>query len=66
VGVLRPCLSSDDGMDLRGLLRSGASDGTLRDAVTELVALKPPFHNFSEIYGRARTGHPSNMHCIGG
>jgi cyclic pyranopterin phosphate synthase len=65
-GVLKPCLSSDDGMDLRGLLRSGASDEALRDAVAELVALKPPSHNFSAVYGRARTEHTSGMHCIGG
>jgi cyclic pyranopterin phosphate synthase len=65
-GVLKPCLSSDGGMDLRSLLRSGASDGALREAVTELVALKPASHNFSAIYGREGTEHTSGMHHIGG
>jgi cyclic pyranopterin phosphate synthase len=65
-GLLKPCLSSDDGMDLRSLLRSGASDGALREAVAELVALKPASHNFSAIYGRERTEHSSGMHHIGG
>ena len=65
-GVLQPCLSSDGGMDLCSLLRSGASDGALREAVTELVALKPPSHNFSEVYDRERTEHRSGMHHIGG
>ncbi|MDR2740228.1 MAG: GTP 3',8-cyclase MoaA [Treponema sp.] len=65
-GVLTPCLSSDGGMDLRRLLRGGVSDAGLRTAVAELVALKPPSHNFSMIYERERTKHKSGMYHIGG
>ncbi|MDR1248672.1 MAG: GTP 3',8-cyclase MoaA [Treponema sp.] len=65
-GVLTPCLSSEGGMDLLPLLRFGASDGELRAAVTELVALKPPSHNFSTVYRREPTMHRSGMHRIGG
>jgi cyclic pyranopterin phosphate synthase len=65
-GVLKPCLSSDSGMDLRVLLRGGASDAELREATAELVALKPPSHNFSAIYEREKTKHTSGMYHIGG
>jgi cyclic pyranopterin phosphate synthase len=65
-GVLQPCLSSDDGVDVRGLLRSGASDGAIREAVAAALALKPPSHNFSAVYSRERTEHASGMHRIGG
>jgi cyclic pyranopterin phosphate synthase len=65
-GVLKPCLSSDTGMDLRSLLRSGASDEDLSAAAAELVAQKPPTHNFSTIYQRERTKHKSGMYHIGG
>jgi cyclic pyranopterin phosphate synthase len=65
-GILKPCLSSDNGMDLRRLLRRGASDAGLRAAVAELVALKPRSHNFSAVYGREQTKHKSGMYHIGG
>jgi hypothetical protein len=53
-------------MDLRALLCSGASDAALRTAVADLVALKPPSHNFSAIYDRERTSHAIGMYHIGG
>jgi cyclic pyranopterin phosphate synthase len=65
-GVLKPCLSSDTGMDLRSLLRGGVSDAGLRAAVAELAALKPPSHNFSAVYEREMTNHKSGMYHIGG
>jgi cyclic pyranopterin phosphate synthase len=65
-GLLKPCLSSDTGLDLRRLLRSGVSDDGLRAAVAELAAQKPPSHNFSAIYRRERTEHISGMYHIGG
>ncbi|GHV29785.1 GTP 3',8-cyclase MoaA [Spirochaetia bacterium] len=65
-GVLMPCLSSDSGMDLRSLLRGGASDADLRAAVAELAAQKPPSHNFSAVYEREQTKHKSGMYHIGG
>jgi cyclic pyranopterin phosphate synthase len=65
-GVLTPCLSSDGGMDLQRLLRGGVSDAGLRAAVAELVALKPPSHNFSVTYEHGRTKHKNGMYHIGG
>jgi cyclic pyranopterin phosphate synthase len=65
-GVLKPCLSSDSGMDLGRLLRGGASEAALRAAVAETVALKPRTHNFSAIYDREQTKHKSGMYHIGG
>jgi cyclic pyranopterin phosphate synthase len=65
-GVLMPCLSSDTGMDLRNMLRSGASDAVLRMAVAELAAQQPPSHNFAAVYERERTKHKSGMYHIGG
>ncbi|WP_010259667.1 GTP 3',8-cyclase MoaA [Treponema primitia] len=65
-GILKPCLSSDTGKDLRALLRGGAPDADLAAAVAELVAQKPPSHNFSAVYERERTNHVSGMYHIGG
>ena len=45
-GILKPCLSSDLGLDLRRLVRSGASAGEIETAVRELTAKKPAGHNF--------------------
>jgi cyclic pyranopterin phosphate synthase len=41
VGRVRPCLFSKSGIDIRGLLRSGCSDGDLARALEEAVAMKP-------------------------
>ncbi|GHV78255.1 GTP 3',8-cyclase MoaA [Spirochaetia bacterium] len=65
-GILKPCLSSDSGLDLRALLRGGASDAEIRAAAAELAAQKPPSHNFSAVYERERTKHKSGMYHIGG
>ena len=40
-GKIRTCLFSDDEMDLKGLLRSGASDDALAGALREALARKP-------------------------
>jgi cyclic pyranopterin phosphate synthase len=46
-GVLKPCLASEEGRDLRSLLRGGASDGELKEAIQEEVSRKPRSHGFS-------------------
>jgi len=47
-GKLRPCLFSDDEIDLRGLLRDGAPQEALRQVITEAVRMKPKQHHFSQ------------------
>jgi cyclic pyranopterin phosphate synthase len=45
--MLKPCLASEEGRDLRALLRGGASDGELKEAIQEEVSRKPRSHGFS-------------------
>jgi len=67
-GFLKLCLSTDQGLDLRELLRSGAGDRDIVRAINEAVAKKPRFHNLSEVYGvsPAEGQHPNGMFRIGG
>ncbi|MDR1803506.1 MAG: GTP 3',8-cyclase MoaA [Treponema sp.] len=67
-GFVKPCLSSSTGVDLRTLLRSGASDTGLAAAVTETVAKKPRFHTLSDVYIGAgyMERKPDGMFRIGG
>jgi GTP 3',8-cyclase len=58
-GFLKLCLSNDSGLDLRELLRSGASDSELSLAIKDVVAKKPMSHTFSE-------AHKEEMSAIGG
>ena len=64
-GFLKLCLSSPLGFDLRALLRSGASDKELANAVTEAATKKPQFHTLSHVYGVAET-QKDGMFEIGG
>ncbi|MBV9813575.1 MAG: GTP 3',8-cyclase MoaA, partial [Acetobacteraceae bacterium] len=45
-GTLFMCLGQDDQADLRAVLRSGADDATLRQAVRAAIARKPRGHDF--------------------
>lgn len=47
-GRLRPCLFRDDEIAVKGALRAGASDGTLRALFRQAVLLKPAHHNLLE------------------
>ncbi len=47
-GRLRLCLFSDDEIDLRGLLRSGAAPDKLREAIVEAVKVKPKQHHLAQ------------------
>jgi cyclic pyranopterin phosphate synthase len=61
-GKLRPCLLSDQEIDLRQPLRSGASAENLKQVITEAIQTKPKEHQLSR-------GHPSNkrlMSQVGG
>jgi cyclic pyranopterin phosphate synthase len=45
-GFLKTCLQYDTGADLRALLRGGASDEALKQAIRDAVAEKPAGHQF--------------------
>ena len=45
-GFLRPCLASEMGCDLRGLLRDGAADEELLAAIRHTIWEKPQEHHF--------------------
>ena len=61
-GFLRPCLASEAGCDLRALLRGGASDEQLLQAIREAVFEKPREHHFEDRSMPATRG----MYQIGG
>ncbi len=44
-GKLRPCLLSDFEVDIKGALRSGATDEELKDIIVKAVHLKPERHS---------------------
>jgi cyclic pyranopterin phosphate synthase len=64
-GLLKPCLSSDISLDLRGLLRGGATDSEIETAIAELVSRKPARHSFGGDRGRLEHGQ-KEMYRIGG
>lgn len=47
-GTLYLCLGQNDKLELRPLLRDGASDGELQDAIRHAISLKPERHEFNE------------------
>ena len=49
-GKLRPCLLSDDEIDLKQPLRSGISLSELKQLIEEAVARKPKHHHLAEGY----------------
>jgi cyclic pyranopterin phosphate synthase len=63
-GFLKLCLCGDMGIDLRGLVRGGASDEEITGLIREQLALKPAGHRFDESSGAE--GDNVNMFRIGG
>lgn len=63
-GYLKTCLQYDVGVDLRKLLREGADDECIRQAVEEAVMRKPVGHQFTE--GVKEHGEEHIMAQIGG
>jgi len=61
-GFLRPCLASETGTDLRALLRSGADNAALLQAIQNTILAKPREHHFGEDAMPATRG----MYRIGG
>jgi cyclic pyranopterin phosphate synthase len=62
-GQLRPCLLSDKQLDLKGLLRAGASNAELADVFIGAVKYKPSDHHVSD---KDQTGVSCQMSAIGG
>ena len=46
IGMLKPCLYSDAGMNLKHLLRDGVSDADLVKAMQDIIYAKPAGHSF--------------------
>jgi len=61
-GKLRPCLLSDQEIDLRQPLRSGASAEKLKQVITEAIQTKPKEHQLS----RGHTSKNRHMSQVGG
>ena len=47
-GLLKLCLNHQSGIDLRALLRSGATDGDITEDIRQAILHKPIHHGFSE------------------
>ncbi len=62
-GMLKPCLCYDAAVDLRALLRSGAGDKELAQAIAQAVYAKPSAHCFSD---KERMTEYRMMNEIGG
>ncbi len=61
-GKLLPCLLSDDEIDVREALRSGASAAELKSLIDRAIARKPQGHHLTE--GRSHKGRPFSQ--VGG
>ena len=62
-GLLKPCLCYEQGVELRPLLRGGADDTTLRDAIRAAILQKPAAHCFAQ---RENITEHKSMNQIGG
>lgn len=62
-GLLKPCLCYEQGVDLHPLLRGGADDAALRDAIREAILQKPAAHCFTK---RDHITEHHSMNQIGG
>ena len=61
-GLLKPCLCYGEGTDLRALLRGGAGDAALEQAMAATIYEKPRSHCF----GRGPITEQHVMAAIGG
>ncbi len=61
-GYLKLCLGHPDGLDLRALLRGGATDGDIHLAIERAIQQKPDSHRFCDASGAATAG----LYTIGG
>lgn len=63
-GTLHTCLGRDDASDLRAVIRSGASDAELKEAIFAALASKPKGHDFQ--IAAARPSVARHMSTTGG
>jgi cyclic pyranopterin phosphate synthase len=63
-GRLKPCLSSSLSRDLKALIRGGADNTAVQDAIRETARLKPGTHIFADTANQAL--RQSSMFKIGG
>ena len=63
-GTLHTCLGRDDASDLRAVMRGGASDVQLNDAIFEAIGAKPRGHDFQ--IAAARPAVARHMSTTGG
>ena len=63
-GTLHTCLGRDDASDLRAVIRSGASDAELVDAIHAAIGAKPQGHDFQ--ISAARPAVARHMSTTGG
>jgi cyclic pyranopterin phosphate synthase len=65
-GKLRPCLLSDDEIDLRRVVRGGGTDEDIRETIRCAVTRKPAGHHFTEKGNGERQDCNGYMSRIGG
>jgi GTP 3',8-cyclase len=65
-GTLYMCLGQEDSADLRPVLRSGASDAVLEEAILEAISRKPRGHDFIIDRRHARPSIARHMSVTGG
>ena len=65
-GTLYLCLGQEDSADFRQVLRSGASDDALDDAIRAAITLKPKGHDFVIDRARQRPALARHMSMTGG
>ena len=67
MGILRLCLFSDEGLDLKGMLRGGFSEKNIKDAIISFIEKKPKDRNSNSSCGPEDEGKiPGFMNKIGG
>jgi GTP 3',8-cyclase len=67
LGVLRLCLFSDDGLDLKELLRSETADKNIKNAIIDFIEKKPKDRNSNKSCRPGEKGKiPGFMNKIGG
>ncbi|MGQ0610267.1 MAG: GTP 3',8-cyclase MoaA [Paracoccaceae bacterium] len=65
-GELYMCLGQEDRADLRAVLRSGADDAALEQAIRAAIALKPKGHDFDYARQKVAGQMPRHMSHTGG
>jgi len=67
MGILRLCLFSDEGLDLKEMLRGGFSEKNIKDAIISFIEKKPKDRNSSSSCGPGEKSKiPGFMNKIGG